>query len=323
MSAQVPAAAAEGGPQPVIRRFLVNYGIVIAYALLFIAFSFITPNFLKTSNLTTLLLQIVATGLLAIGMQFVILTGEIDLSVGEIEALAGMVAAGALAGHLPWPIVLGAGLLSGVVVGAVNGFATAYLRMPSFIVTLATMSVAEGAAYVYSNGMVMSNGFTASFDAIGQGFIGPLPVPVILMLILFGAGYFVLRYTAYGRQVYAAGGNRTVAWLSGINTQLVVASVFVIAGALSALSGMITAARLSAALPTIGGNDNLNAIAAVIIGGTSFLGGEGSILGALVGALLVGTLIDGLTLMNVNYYVQLMIEGGVILAAVLLNQGRH
>lgn len=323
MSLPTTAPAAQTGLSFVLRRLLLHYGIYFAYVLLFIAFSFVTPNFLKTSNLITLLLQIVSTGLLAIGMQFVILTGEIDLSVGEIEALAGMVAAGALAAHYPLPIVLGVGLLSGVLVGAVNGFATAYLRMPSFIVTLATMSVAQGAAYVYSNGMVMSSGFTSQFDAIGQGFIGPLPLPVVLMLVLCLVGFLVLRYTVYGRQVYATGGNRTVAWLSGVNTRWIVASTFLIAGGLSALSGIITAARLSAALPTIGGNDNLNAIAAVIIGGTSFLGGEGSIWGALVGALLVGTLIDGLTLVNVNYYVQLMIEGAVILTAVLLNQGRH
>lgn len=302
---------------------LFQYGIYIAYVLIFAAFSLITGNFLKPSNLITLLLQIVSTGLLAIGMQFVILTGEIDLSVGEIEALAGMAAAGALAAHIPLVGVLAVGIGAGALVGAVNGFGTAYLRMPSFIVTLATMSIAQGAAYVYSNGYVMSHGFTQSFENLGQAFVGFLPVPVLLTLVLFLVGYLVLRYTVYGRQVYATGGNRTVAWLAGVNTQWIVFTVFLISGALAALSGMITAARLSAALPTIGANDNLNAIAAVVIGGTPFTGGEGSIWGALVGALLVGTIIDGLTLVNVNYYVQLMIEGAVILAAVLLNQGRR
>lgn len=305
------------------RRLLFQYGIYIAYVLIFAAFSLITGNFLKPSNLITLLLQIVSTGLLAIGMQFVILTGEIDLSVGEIEALAGMAAAGALAAHMPFVAVLAVGIGAGALVGAINGLGTAYLRMPSFIVTLATMSIAQGAAYVYSNGYVMSHGFTQSFENLGQAFVGFLPVPVLLTLVLFLVGYLVLRYTVYGRQVYATGGNRTVAWLAGVNTQWIVFTVFVIAGALAALSGMITSARLSASLPTIGANDNLNAIAAVVIGGTPFTGGEGSIWGALIGALLVGTIIDGLTLLNVNYYVQLMIEGAVILAAVLLNQGRR
>lgn len=303
--------------------FLLNYGIYLAYVFVFVFFSLLTSNFLKTGNLITLLLQIVTTGVLAVGMQFVILVGEIDLSVGEIEAFAGMLAAGALAAHWPLPAVIAAGIGAGLAIGLINGLATSYLNIPSFIATLATMSIAQGAAYTYSNGYVMSKGFTNAFNALGQGFIAFLPVPVIIMLVLFVVGYFVLAHTSYGKHVYATGGSKRVARLLGVNTRVVVLITFLISGSVAALSGMITAARLSSALPTIGVNDNLSAIAAVIIGGTQFTGGEGNIWGALVGALLVGTIINGLTLINVNYYVQLMIEGGIILLAVLLNKSRQ
>ena len=303
--------------------FLLDYGIYLAYIFVFAVFSILTPDFLKTTNLITLLLQIVTTGILAVGMQFVILVGEIDLSVGEIEAFAGMIAAGALAVHWPLALVIGAGIAAGLAIGLINGVATAYLNIPSFIATLATMSIAQGAAYTYSNGYVLSKGFTNAFDNLGQGFVSFLPVPVLIMLGLFVVGYFVLRHTVYGKHVYATGGSKRVARLMGINTRLVVLVTFLIAGSVAAVSGMITAARLSSALPTIGVNDNLSAIAAVIIGGTQFTGGEGNIWGALIGALLVGTIINGLTLVNVNYYVQLMVQGGIILFAVLLNKSRQ
>ena len=306
-----------------ISHLLANYGIVIAFLVLCILLSVVNDNFLTWGNWVNILRQTSINGILAIGMTYVILTKGIDLSVGSMLALCGLVTGSLVTGSAPHSAFIGimAGLAVGLVLGAVTGALVARLAVAPFVVTLGMLSVARGMTFIYNDGMPIAN-LSKEFRFIGQGMLGEIPVPVVILAITFLIFWFVLKYTTFGRYVYAVGGNERSAKTSGISTRWVIFTVYVISGLLSALAGLILAARTTSALPQAGVAYELDAIAAVVIGGTSLSGGVGTLSGTLVGALIIGVINNGLDLMGVSSYYQQVIKGTIIVAAVLLDVSR-
>ena len=304
---------------------LLEYGIYVAFFVLCIALAFASPYFLIPKNLINVLRQISINGLLSIGMTFVILTGGIDLSVGSVLAFGGIVGASLVSSSMgtiyPTPIAIAAGLLAGTVLGAITGFFIAKWRMSAFVVSLGMLSVARGLTYIYSDGMPVPK-LEDSFLYIGQGRILGIPLPVIIFAMVFLVSWIVLYKTRFGRYVYAVGGNEKSARISGVNTRLVIFVVYAISGFLSALGGLTLSARTSAGLPQAGVAYELDAIAAVVIGGTSLTGGQGSLIGTLFGALIIGVINNGLDLLGVSSYYQQVIKGAIIIGAVLLDSLR-
>ena len=304
-------------------KLLADYGIVFAFILLCLVLSFANENFMSVGNWTNVLRQTSINGVLAIGMTFVILTKGIDLSVGSLLAVAGMVTGSLVTGDnpaSPW-LAVAAGLLTGTVLGCVNGAIVARLSVAPFVVTLGMLSVARGLTFIYNDGMPIAN-LSPQFRFLGQGMVGGLPVPVLVLALTFAVFWFLLNYTTFGRYVYAVGGNEKSAKTSGIRTRLVVFSVYAISGFLSALAGLILTARTTSALPQAGVAYELDAIAAVVIGGTSLNGGVGTLTGTLIGALIIGVINNGLDLLGVSSYYQQVIKGAIIVAAVLLDVSR-
>ncbi len=266
--------------------------------------------------------QVAINGALAAGMTMVILTGGIDLSVGGTVALAGCLAAGALqATGNSWLAVLAA-LGVGLMIGSVNGFFVSYAKLPPFIVTLATLALARGFTLVYTEGRPLLVD-SPVFDMIGGGFIAGIPVPVLIVAAVYVVVGFVLNQTKFGRLIYAIGGNEQACKLSGINVERNKMLVYVWCGFLAGLSSVILTARLLSAQPTAGAGYELDAIAAVILGGTSLSGGEGGVRGTLIGAFIIGVLANGLNLLNVSPFYQDVAKGAVILAAVLMDKAFH
>lgn len=282
------------------------------------------PRFLESSNLFNVLRQTSINAIIAAGMTFAILTGGIDISVGSALAFAGAVGAQLVLSGLPIWIILPAVLLIGIAAGLINGILIARANLQPFIATLVTQTILRGATLVFTSGKPISFSTSspagASFKWIGAGSIGPVPVPVILMILVFVILWFVLNHTAFGRYIYAVGGNEEAAKLSGVNTMWVKVSAYVICGVTTAIAALIVTARLTSAQPSAGEGYELDAIAAVVLGGTSMLGGQGDILGTIVGALIIGILNNSLNLMNVSSYYQTIIKGLVILFAVLLDR---
>lgn len=300
-----------------------RYGIVISFVLLFVVLSIASPNFLSPNNLINVLRQVSINGVLAIGMTFVILTAGIDLSIGSILALAGAASASLVTGPdaLNPAIALVAGVIAGSFCGAVNGLFIAHFRVPAFVTTLGMLSVARGATLLYSGGRPIPN-LSVGFRWLGQGSIVGIPVPVIIFAIVFAVAAVVLRYTVYGRRIYAVGGNPRSAKTSGINVRAITFSVYAIMGALAGLAGVMLTARTTSALPQAGIGYELDAIAAVVIGGTSLTGGVGRIGYTLVGVLIIGMISNGLDLMGVSSYYQQIIKGSIIVMAVLIDRTR-
>ncbi|MBN3801748.1 ABC transporter permease [Paraburkholderia sp. Ac-20336] len=301
-------------------KHLSRYGIVAAFVAICIALSSMNPYFLTINNLLNILQQVSINGLLAIGMTFVILAGGIDLSVGSVLAFAGMVAASVVAGdapHAPFLAVV-AGVAVGVASGALNGLVIARFRVPAFVVTLGMLSIARGATQIYNDGMPIS-GLSDAFLLIGQGKVAGVPIPVLIFLALFAASLVVLRYSRFGRYVYAVGGNEKSARASGVPTRLILLSVYAICGGCAGLAGVVLNARTTSALTQAGVGYELDAIAAVVIGGTSLSGGIGGVAGTLFGVLIIGVINNGLDLMGVSSYYQQVIKGAVIVCAVLLD----
>lgn len=296
--------------------------IIAALGLLVLYFALTAPFFLSVANLTTILYQIAELGIVAIGETFVILIAGIDLSVGSILALTGILSATlALKGLAP-PLAMLSAIAMGALLGFINGAATYWLRMASFIVTLAMLSMAGGYALVFTNGSTVY-GFPTAFNVLGSGTLVHIPVSILVLFGMFAAGYVVLRYTVFGRNIYAVGGNAEAARLSGINVSAVGIAVFTISGALSGLASLIDVGRLASATPIAGQSLNLSAIAAVVIGGTSLFGGIGRLTGTFVGVLLIGVLNNGLAIANVSAFWDETIQGLVIFAAVLIDVLLH
>ncbi|MGD1031377.1 MAG: ABC transporter permease [Opitutaceae bacterium] len=280
--------------------------------------SVFTPYFLTVSNLLNVAQQTAINAVLAVGMTFVIISAGIDLSVGSILAFAGVVLAQALHAGWPLPLAVLAGLAVGAACGLVNGVLITLGRLPPFIATLGMMSVARGAALLVTGGRPVS-GFGASFRWLANGSVAAVPATVVLMILVYLAAHFVLRRTKFGRYVYAVGGNEEAALLSGVPVVFCKISIYAACGALAGLAAVILTSRLNSAQPIAGLSYELDAIAATVIGGASLMGGEGSVLGTLVGALIMGVLRNGLNLLGVSSFVQQVFIGAVIISAVLLD----
>ncbi|WP_019997605.1 ABC transporter permease [Aureimonas ureilytica] len=279
-----------------------------------------SDNFFNLSNILNVLRQVSIVAVLAVGMTFVILTGGIDLSVGAVMALVGTLVAGLIVhSGLPAGVALPLGLLLGLAIGLFNGALVAWGRMPAIIVTLATMGMARGLALIYSGGYPIS-GIPSWISWFGIGRIGIVPVPVIIMVAIYAVAWLLLQRTAFGRHVYALGGNETAARLSGVKTRRVKLAVYAISGLTSALASVILTGRLMSGQPNAGVGFELDAIAAVVLGGTAIAGGRGLILGTLIGAVLLGILNNGLNLMGINPYLQDVIKGGIILLAIYIGR---
>ncbi|ALC83134.1 ribose ABC transporter permease [Bacillus gobiensis] len=296
-------------------------GMIIILALLCLILSFTAPNFLEVSNLLNVLKQVSIIAILAAGMTIVILTGGIDLSVGSTVALTGVVSVMASAAGVNTFLAMLIGIGTGYIVGLINGFLTAKAKLPAFIVTLGSFTYVRGLAYVISGGYPIALQ-AAGFKFVGAGYIFGIPVPIYIMLIVYVIMFLVLKYTMFGRHIYAIGGNQEAARLTGIKVERSLINVYSISGLLAGLGGVVLAGRLYSGQPTAGQMYELDAIAAVILGGTSLTGGVGKIQGTIIGVLIMGVISNGLTLMDVNYYWQLVVKGGVIITAVLIDRLR-
>jgi ribose transport system permease protein len=292
-------------------------GALLGLILMCIAISFISDFFFTFSNLINIARQVSLNAIIAVGMTLVILTGGIDLSVGSIVALSGTVAASLMVnGHSLWVGIL-AGLAIGIVAGLINGLTITRFKVPPIITTLAMMTAARGIALVYTNGYPISN-LPESFVFLGRGYLGPIPVPAIVMIVVYVLGYILLTQMKIGRYIYGLGGNEEAVHLSGINVNRTKILVYMLCGLASAISGLILASRLNSGQPLAGTGFEMDAIAAVVLGGASISGGEGTIAGTLIGALIINVLNNGLNLMNVNPYSQMIVKGLVLAAAVAI-----
>lgn len=337
MTTESGSVAGAVAPESAGRRIdpidvLGRFAPVLFLIVLAVIFSIQEPNFATERNFWFLLRQNFVYGILAVGLTFVILTGGIDLSVGSVIALAGLVAAAAAKGsdfrdasappdgggiHVLAAAAAAVGV--GIGAGLVHGFAVAKLKVPAFVVTLGGLAAWRGAAQLVSDGRPV-NRFSDDYRYWGSEFIGRVPVPVIVFAAFVVVGYLVLRFTTYGRSIYAVGGNPEAARLSGLNTTGLIMSVYVISGLCAGLCGFMQSSRLGASEVVAAQGYELTAIAAVVIGGTSLFGGEGSVLGTLVGTLLIGTLNSGLAINNVNPYYQPIIIGLIVVLSVYLDQ---
>ena len=297
-------------------------GILIALTVMMLVLSFMTPHFLTMTNMTNLLRQITTNALLAFGMTFCLICGEIDLSVGSTLALSGVTVIVLLTQNIPLIIAFPFTLLIGMLIGLINGGLVAYTGMPAFIVTLAMQSVIRGMAYIISgNGRVKTT--NDSLFRFGNGSVGPIPVPTILVVILAVCLGILLARTIFGKHVYATGGNRSAAVYSGINVNRVRILVFMLTGFLAALAGIIIAARINSGQASAGEGTEGDAIAAAVLGGVSFTGGRGTIVGTIIGVLVIGILNNGLNLLEVSYYWQLVCKGVIIMLAVYMDTVRR
>jgi ribose transport system permease protein len=296
------------------RRFGTLIGLLVLCAVLWA----LTPFFLTISNLLNIAQQTSINAIVAVGMTFVILSGGIDLSVGSIVAVSGVVLGTLLTEGQPLPIAVAASLAIGVACGALNGALVSWGGLPPFIVTLGMMSIARGAALVFTEGRPVS-GFDAGFRSIATGSVGFVPSPVIVMIVVYAIAHLVLTRTTFGRYVYAIGGNEEATRLSGVAVRFHKTAIYAVSGLMSAIAAIILTARLNSAQPIAGMMYELDAIAATVIGGTSLMGGEGSLGGTLVGALIMGVLRNGLNLLGVSSFLQQIVIGAVIVGAVLID----
>jgi putative xylitol transport system permease protein len=314
-----------------LKRIAREYGIYLAFAILVITLSLANKYFLTQNNISNVLLQTSINGVLAFGMTFVIIARGIDLSVGSVLALAGIVAASfattsSIAGvpGSPYPVfvALAAGILIGTVAGAIVGVIVARFAVPAFVATLGMLSAARGLTLIYAGGRPVP-ALTPEFRWIGNGNLFGVPAPVLVFAVVFLCSWFVLSRTRFGRYVYAVGGNPRAAKTSGIDVIRIRFVVYVICGALAGLAGMLLAARTGSALTQAGIGYELDAIAAVVIGGVSLSGGVGRVTGTLIGALIIGVMNNGLDLMGIESYYQQVLKGVLIVGAVMLDQKRN
>jgi ribose transport system permease protein len=315
------AALAADKRKEFTRSMIQMAGMVPVLVVICVLFAFLTPNFLTQNNMVNVVRQASINIVLAAGMTFVILTGGIDLAVGSVLGFTAVIAVVvSLIPGLDWAAVPAA-LLVGALVGVLTGMTVAYVGLPPFIVTLGTYTAIRGAAYLAAGGTTVINS-KIGFAWIGNGYVGPVPWLVIIALLTIAVSAFILHSTVLGVHVYAVGGNPQAARLTGIPVPLVLIFVYGASGLLSGLGGVMSASRLYSAQGQLGIGYELDAIAAVILGGTSFSGGIGTVFGTLIGALIIAVLNNGLTLMNVSFYWQLVIKGAVIILAVMLDKLR-
>lgn len=316
-----------------LKPFVRKYAIVLIFLGLVGSLSILSPAFLQLENLLNVVRQVSVIGLLAIGVTVVIISLGIDLSLGSVLALSSVVAA-SLAQRPDWEnamypglslpvlVAFGAGLGVGALCGLINGLLIAGFRIPPFIATLGMMTAARGVALIYSNGRPIST-LTDEFNFIGQGYILGMPVPIIILVLVAVGAHLMLNNTRFGRYVYAIGGNEQAARVSGLNLARTKIMIYVVAGLLAGLGGLVLSARISSGQPTLGVGAELAAIAAAVIGGTSFVGGIGTVWGTVVGALLIGTMTNGMVLLNVSPFMQQVVAGVVIVVAVIIDERKN
>ncbi len=303
------------------RRLMRDLGILPVLVIIVVLFSLSTDTFLSTNNLVNILRQASINIVLAVGMTLIILTGGIDLSVGSTLAVTAVVGVmTSLNPAMQWGTVLFP-LLVGLVIGLINGVLVAYVKLPPFIATLGTMTTFRGVSYLIPDGTTVINN-DLNFAWIGNDYLGPIPWLVVIAFVIVLLTWFLLRKTVLGVRIYAVGGNAQAARLTGIKVSFVLMFVYGVAGLLCGLAGVMTASRLYSASGLLGNGYELDAIAAVILGGTSVVGGIGSVAGTLVGALIMAVLNNGLTLMNVSFFWQMVIRGIVIVLAVTIDKFR-
>lgn len=302
--------------------------ILSALTILMIALSFLHPNFLTSGNLLDIVRVVSINGIIAVGMTMVLLTGGIDLSVGSSFALSGAVAASLIAGSysdyptssmtkLPLLVALLIGLAAGAFVGLMNGLMVTRMNIEPFIATLAMMSVGRGLTYLYTGGYPINfKPMPSSYGWLGQGYLLGLPAPTIFFIVCVLLGGYLLRYTPYGRSLYAVGGNRQAAHLSGIHVKRNICLTYIFTGMLAALAGIIMSSRVASASPVAGKSLEMDVIAGVVIGGTLQSGGYGSVIGTVIGVFIFGVIENGLNIMGVPTYYKLIIKGVVIIVAV-------
>ncbi len=309
-----------------IKGFIAQYGVIVGLLAILIFFTVMKAKFMTLDNIVNMLRQTSINGLLAVGMTFVVLTGGIDLSVGSIVGAAGMFAALAARTEvgLPWPVAVLVGLAIGLLLGTVNGVVVSYLKVPAFIATLGMLSIARGVTFMASDAKPVP-GLSKGFLTIGGGEIGILPYPVLILAGVLVICFIVLYKTRFGRYVFATGGNPTSARVSGINVKRITCAVYMISGLLAGLAGIILTSRVTSGLAQSGNGYEVDAIAAAVIGGTSLSGGRGRLWGTIVGFLIMGVMNNGLDMMAVSSYWQLVIKGLIIIGAVMLdslNEGK-
>jgi len=283
---------------------------------------FASDKFLTGANLENIARQVSINAIIAVGMTCVILTGGIDLSVGPVMALSGTLTTGLMVAGVPAPLAIMIGLLIGAGFGVGNGIFVAYLKMPPIIVTLATMGIARGLGLMYTDGYPIA-GMPEWFSWLGRGSLFGVQVPILVMLVTYLLAWVLLQQTRVGRYIYAIGGNEEAVRLSGVRASRYKLLVYSISGLTAAIAGLVLASRLMSGQPNAGVGFELDAIAAVVLGGASIAGGRGVILGTLVGAMLLGVLNNGLNMLGVSPYVQSVIKGGIILLAIFISRQRH
>ena len=303
-------------------RLLERFKMFILLIVVLAVLGIVEPKFLAATNIANIFKQIATNAILAAGMCFVILTGGIDISVGATLALVGAISVDLIRMNVPIAFVILIALAIGAAVGLFNGVFIAKFKLQPMIVTLATMSICRGLTYIYTKGSPITLDTTLSsgkvYKWIGSGSLfGKIPFPLILVIVVFGISFYILNKTAFGRRVYAVGGNEDAARLSGINTVWTKIMAYVTCGIMAAIAAIIISARVSSAQPNAGESYEMDAIAAVVIGGTSLRGGEGKVLYTIIGALIIGMLNNFLNLIGVDSYYQIVVKGVVILIAVL------
>ena len=308
----------EKGPA---KKRLNKLGPLLALVVLVIFVTIMNPSFMSPTNLLNLLRQVSTNALIAFGMTFVIITGGIDLSVGSTLALSSALMAGMIASGLNPVLAMGVGLGLGAFLGACNGVMITKGKMAPFIATLATMTIYRGLTLVYTDGNPITGiGDSFIFKYMGRGYLFGIPFPVVVMLIFFGVLYVLLHKMTFGRKTFALGGNEKAAFIAGIKSDRIKIAIYSISGLMAAVAGIIITSRLNSAQPTAGNAYEMDAIASVVLGGTSLSGGRGRLVGTLIGALIIGTLNNGLNLLGVSSFYQQVVKGVVIIIAVLLDR---
>lgn len=305
-----------------IRSILKKYLIVIVFVAFFTILSLMSEHFFTVANMLNLARQISFNMIISVGMTFVIISGGIDLSVGSIVALTGVIVGSFVStDYHPAPFIVAIlmGLLTGISCGAVNGVLVTKGKAPPFIATMATTTIYAGLALVYCNGRNIIN-FVDGFDVFGGGYVGIIPIPVIVMIFILILGWLLLNNFSFGRHAKAVGGNELAAKAAGLNIDKIRIIIYMISGGMASISAILMISRLNAAQPLLGEGYETNAISAVVIGGTSLSGGIGTIWGTIIGAMLIGCITNGLDLLNVSSYYQDVVKGLIILTAVLLDQ---
>ncbi len=303
------------------KNFIAKYGSLIALVIMVIIISLVKPRFVSFINLRNMFRLASINGLLAVGMTFVCLTGGIDLSVGAVMGCAGMYSAYFAQESMNQPAIVAVlvGVAMGLVIGTFNGVCVAYLKVPAFVGTLGSMSIAKSLTYLLTDAKPIPK-LSESFKYIGGGMIGGvLPVPIIIFAVILAVCFLLLYKTRYGRYVFAVGGNANAARVSGINIKKIIATVYILSGVLAALAGVITSARVTSGVTNTGEGYETDAIAMVVIGGTSLAGGKGRLWGTVVGIMLMVCLSSGLDMLGVGAYYQMMVKGFVVIMAVMLD----